>query len=147
MSLETAPPHHTPSNEQRRHGRVEFFLVPVRREQLPVWVFKPDDLAAGHAGLVVNAGAGGLQVFTAADAPLTGSSYRLHLLDATGGAGPAARPEVEVQRVWSRELTRLGTLSGFRFAEEDEHAGRLLTGQLSADIDPPGWVRCVLLPC
>ena len=37
-----------------------FFLVPLKREKIPVWVFNPESLADGHAGLVLNMSQGEL---------------------------------------------------------------------------------------
>jgi hypothetical protein len=54
-----------PSVDHRLHRRVEFCLVPERRERVPVWVSKPVDAVEAVAGLVMNLSGGGLQVLTA----------------------------------------------------------------------------------
>ena len=57
-----------------------FFLVPLKREQIPVWVFNPESLADGHAGLILNMIPGEIHVLTNADLPLTSVPYDIDLL-------------------------------------------------------------------
>src|ERR1700747_3361609 len=55
------------SLDHRSPRRVVFLRVPVQREHIPVWIFKPSDALEASAGLVVNLSDGGLQVMTAPD--------------------------------------------------------------------------------
>ncbi len=131
------------SVDHRSHRRVEFFLVPVQREHVPVWIFKPTDALAASAGLVMNLSDGGLQVLTASDDALEHPAYEIQLLLGEDEAVPRFRGRVS--RVWTREATSAGWLSGLRFDDPHSPAEDFIrVYQASA----PGrrWVRCLLVP-
>ena len=133
----------TPSAEHRSRRRVEFFLVPVHREQVPVWVFKPADALEAVAGLVINLSDGGLQVLTGSDDALAGGHYDIELLLGEDERVPRFRGRVT--RVWTREAAAQGWLSGLRF--DDAHSAAedfIRTYRVGAD--PRRWVRCLLVP-
>lgn len=129
--------------DQRRFQRVEFFLVPDAHEQLPVWIFKPQELAEERAGVVLNISEGGLQIMTGATPPLEGTHFELRLL--VGEDDQAARFQGPVKRVWRREHTGRSELGGFEFATPNSLAEEFLASQ-SANVAARQWVRCVLLP-
>ena len=131
------------SVDHRTHRRVEFFLVPERHEQVPVWVFKPADAVEASAGLVMNLGEGGLQVLTAsADAPAH-AAYEIQLLLGEDETVPRFRGRVT--RVWTREAASAGWLSGLRFDDERSPAEDFIrTWQAAAP--ERRWVRCLLVP-
>jgi len=133
----------TPSAEHRSRRRVEFFLVPVHREQVPVWVFKPADALEAVAGLVMNLSDGGLQVLTGTDDALADGHYEIELLLGEDDSVPRFRGRVT--RVWTREAAGSGWLSGLRF--DDAHSAAedfIRTFRLGAG--DRRWVRCLLLP-
>lgn len=129
--------------DQRRNPRVEFFLVPVEREQVPVWLFKPASQADADAGLIVNMSEGGVQVLTNADRELSAARYTVQLLldereARTRFAGIA-------RRVWTRPLSKLGNVSGFEFTDAGSSAAEFLA-QYRPSLDQRSWVRCLLQP-
>jgi hypothetical protein len=129
--------------EQRVHRRVEFFLVPAEREQVPVWIFKPADVVDAFAGLVLNLSDGGLQVLTGPEEALDVSSYEIQLL--LGEDATVARFRGVVTRVWTRTARTIGQLSGFRFDDRRSSAEDFIRVYQSSSSEPR-WVRCVLLP-
>jgi hypothetical protein len=133
----------TSSVEHRSHRRVEFFLVPSQREQVPVWVFKPADAIQATAGLVVNLSEGGVQVLTASgDAP-DRAAYEIQLLLGEPEAVPRFRGRVT--RVWTHEAASAGWLSGLRFDDERSSAEDFIRSY-RASMPERGWVRCLLVP-
>ena len=131
------------SVDHRTHRRVEFFLVPDRREQVPVWVFKPADAVEASAGLVMNLGEGGLQVLTASDDAPAHAAYEIQLLLGEDDAVPRFRGRVT--RVWTREAASAGWLSGLRFDDDHSPAEDFIrTWQAAAP--ERRWVRCLLVP-
>ena len=133
----------TPSIEHRIHRRVEFFLVPDRRERVPVWVFKPADAADAVAGLVMNLSDGGLQVLTASDDALDRDRYEIQLLLGEDDAVPRFRGRVT--RVWTREAASAGWLAGLRFDDERSSAEDFIRVYQSPTPERR-WVRCLLMP-
>ena len=128
--------------EHRSHRRVAFFRVPTQREQVPVWVFKPQDAAHAIAGLVMNLSEGGLQVLTgAADEP-DGVAFEIQLLLGESEAVPRFRGRVT--RVWTRESASAGWLSGFHFVDEHSSAEAFIR-RWQADMPERRWVRCLLV--
>jgi hypothetical protein len=131
------------SVDHRTHRRVEFFLVPDRRGQVPVWVFKPADAIEASAGLVMNFGEGGLQVLTASDDAPAHAAYEIQLLLGEDETVPRFRGRVS--RVWTREAASAGWLSGLRFDDEHSPAEDFIrTWQAAAP--ERRWVRCLLVP-
>ncbi len=132
-----------PSVDHRRHRRVECFLVPDRREPVPVWVFKPVDAVEAAAGLVMNLSDGGLQVLTAPDDAPDHDAYEIQLLLGEDEAVPRFRGRVT--RVWTREAASAGWLSGLRFDDARSSAEEFIRAyQLSTP--ERRWVRCLLMP-
>ena len=129
--------------DHRSHRRVEFFLVHVQREHVPVWIFKPADALEASAGLVMNLSDGGLQVLTAADDRLDRPVYEIQLLLGEDEAVPRFRGRVT--RVWTRESASTGWLSGLRFDDDHSPAEDFIRVYQAA---APGrrWVRCLLVP-
>lgn len=128
--------------DQRRFPRVEFFLVPDHQEQLPVWVFKPEDLAEARAGVVVNLSEAGLQIIAAAEPPLHAQHYEMRLLLGEGDGVPLF--SADVRRVWSRSLSSTAQSCGFEFESSNSQAEEFLRTQ-TAQITARQWVRCVLV--
>jgi hypothetical protein len=134
----------TPTSvDHRTHRRVEFFLVPEQREQVPVWVFKPADAVEASAGLVMNLGEGGLQVLTASDDAPARAAYEIQLLLGEDEAVPRFRGRVT--RVWTREAASAGWLSGLRFDEAHSPAEDFIRAWQAAAPERR-WVRCLLVP-
>lgn len=131
------------SVDHRTHRRVEFFLVPDRREQVPVWVFKPADALEASAGLVMNLGEGGLQVLTASDDAPVHPAYEIQLLLGEDETVPRFRGRVS--RVWTREAASAGWLSGLRFDDEHSPAEDFIRAWQAA-VPERRWVRCLLMP-
>ena len=129
--------------EHRHHRRVEFFLMPRQHERVPVWVFKPADALDAIAGLVTNLSQGGLQVLTASDQAPAHARYEIQLL--TGEAETVPRFRGRVTRVWTREATSSGWLSGFRFDDPRSSAEDFIRVYRAAGPDE-SWVRCLLVP-
>ena len=129
--------------EQRLHRRVECFLVQAEQEQLPVWVFKPDDAVEAHAGLVLNLSDGGLQVLTGTDDPLTADTYDVQLLLGEDDSVPRFRGRAT--RVWTRPSSTTGYLSGLHFDERASSAEDFIRSYLGS-AGGGAWVRCVLFP-
>lgn len=127
--------------EQRRSSRVEFFLVPVDGEQVPVWHFVPPHHAHQTAGLILNLSLGGLQVLTAADALLEAPNYRVELALGEPDGLPAFGGEV--RRVWCRPLSQRGDLHGFMFTDPASPAAAFLN-QYQPSLQRRDWVRCTL---
>jgi hypothetical protein len=133
----------TTSSDQRAHRRVECFLVSDHRERVPVWVFKPADATEASAGLVVNFSDGGLQVLTGSDGPLEHGAYEIQLL--LGEDESVARFHGRVTRVWTRESSGAGWLSGLRFDDDHSSAEDFIRVYRTSTIEKP-WVRCLLIP-
>ena len=131
------------SVDHRTHRRVEFFLVPDRSEQVPVWVFKPADAVDASAGLVMNLGEGGLQVLTASDDAPAHAAYEIELLLGEDDAVPRFRGRVT--RVWTREAAGAGWLSGLRFDDDRSPAEDFIRAWQAA-APQRRWVRCLLVP-
>ena len=130
-------------SDQRRHPRVAYFLVPVDREQLPVWLFKPEGLLEATAALVVNASAGGVQVLASADSPDPPEEALLSLILGDDEGQPPY--QAAVRRVWSRPFSTFGQLQGYEFAEAMSPAQEYLRTYRPA-LEERKWVRCVLSP-
>lgn len=133
----------TSSVDHRVHRRVEFFLVPDRREPVPVWVFKPVDAMDAIAGLVMNLSEGGLQVLTASDDAPMDEACEIQLL--LGEAEQVPRFRGRVTRVWTREAASAGWLSGFRFDDARSSAEDFIRAY-QASAPERRWVRCLLVP-
>lgn len=130
-------------SEQRRHSRVSFFLVPVEREQVPIWVFVPP-ASPGTAGVVVNMSESGIQVLTTAESPLHSDRYAMRLI-IEPEATEVAPFEGTVRRIWSRDLNALGTMHGMAFDNEHSDAAEFLRATRPG-LEKKRWVRCVLIP-
>jgi len=129
--------------DKRKDQRVEFFLIPVEREQVPVWVFKPEQDIEGHAGVVANVSKGGLQILTNAEVPLAAGRYQLKLLlDEGQGIQPFS---AQLRRAWSESLTALVDVNGFEYLDSDNSAAEFLSS-FERFAQRKVWVRCVLLP-
>ena len=113
------------------------------REQVPVWVFKPADALESSAGLVMNVSEGGLQVLTAADDALERPAYEMQLL--LGEEEAVARFRGRVTRMWTREATSSGWLSGLRFDDAQSPAAAFIR-VYQATGGAHRWVRCLLVP-
>jgi hypothetical protein len=142
LELEFAVPSPTP--DKRAHERVAFFLVPVEREQLPVWVFVPDNTGSRHVGVIVNMSEGGLQVLTSAEHPLDGDEFGLSLII----GGPSSQLPTfsgRVRRHWTRPMGKLGQLSGMSLMDADSEAAEFLR-MAAPSPQSRNWVRCLLDP-
>lgn len=129
--------------QRRRHERVEFFLVPVAREQIPVWVIKPASQAEAAGGVVLDLSERGIRVLTRAEQPLAGTLYEVRLL--LGEDEGVPQFSGRVRRVWSQTQGSLGLCSGFEFSEPDSAAEQFLRHHLALPgAQRPRWVRCVL---
>lgn len=135
---------HVPEAQRRRHNRVEFFLVPMQREQIPIWVFKPARHAEAAGGVVLDLSERGIRVLTRSEQPLEGSCYEMRLLLGEDDSVPPFSGRV--RRVWSQPLSALGLCSGFEFQDADSEAEQFLRHHLSLPLTrgQPRWVRCVL---
>jgi hypothetical protein len=129
--------------DQRRFQRVEFFLVPEEGDYLPVWVFKPRELANERGGVVVNISEGGLQVMTGATPPLSAGQYELRLLTGEDESEPLFKGAV--RQVWQRGLSDTAQLGGFEFVQPNSLAEEFLLRQ-TTNVQERQWVRCVLVP-
>lgn len=128
--------------QRRRHERVEFFLVPVAREQIPVWVIKPASQAEAAGGVVLDLSERGIRVLTRTEQPLAGTLYEVRLLLGEDEGVPLF--SASVRRVWSRPLSRIVQLCGFEFESSNSQAEEFLRTQ-TAQITARKWVRCVLV--
>lgn len=132
-----------PHAEHRSHRRVECLLVPLDREHVPVWVFKPRDAAGAHAGLVLDISDGGLQVQTGRDDEPVDDRYEVQLL--LGEDAEVERFSAAVTRVWTRPSPTVGFLSGFRFDDRGSTAEAFIRTYQGGE-RKRRWVRCLLLP-
>ncbi len=133
----------TPTADQRTHRRVECFRVPAHREQVPVWVFRPADATDAVAGLVLNLSDGGVQVLTAAEELPAHERYDIQLL--LGEDDQVPRFRGRVTRVWTRDASDAGRLTGFRFDEARSSAETFIR-TYQALTPERRWVRCLLVP-
>ena len=131
------------SADNRKHERVNFFLVPVEREMVPVWVFKPELDGQSHAGLILNHSESGMQVLTGADDNVEGERFAFMLL--VEESQSHAQFTGKGRRVWSRPLGKLGNLSGFEFESGDSSAHAFLE-EFAPSLEQKRWVRCLLQP-
>jgi hypothetical protein len=127
--------------DQRRHPRVEFFLVPTEQEQLPVWVFKPEALVDSHAGLILDMSEGGLQLLTNAEDDLAPGRYEIQLMP--DGSAPDQAFSVDARLIWSSPLSKFGHLSGFEFDDLNSPASQFLA-DYGLSVSERKWVRCLL---
>lgn len=125
--------------------RVTFFLLPLEREQIPVWVFVPPDVEHGTAALVVNLSEQGIQVFTPPGVNWGTGLMRLHLLEGADGPAPLRRCSARVQRLWRRTISHSGDLHGLVFVDPDAAAERYLRQRRPEPL-ARNWVRCVIEP-
>lgn len=130
------------------------FLVPLAREQVPVWVYPPDGLRHAHAGLVLRANASDLQIFTRPGLDWDGRLLQLHVLDlrelpdAAPDAAPGQQPGLcatWVRRRWRRTVSHSGDLHGLSFLDPDCPVARRLS-QAQPDPAARRWVRCMIEP-
>lgn len=124
-------------------ARVTFFLLPLGREQIPVWVFVPAHLAQGIAALVLHLGEQGLQVFTPPGVDWGTGPMRLHLLEAAQGSHATHPQSVRVQRLWRRTISHSGDLHGLVFLEAEGPAETTLRHHHPEPL-ARNWMRCVL---
>lgn len=129
-------------------ARATCFLLPIGREQVPVWVFPPAHLQHAHAGLVLRAGARELLVFTRPDLDWGCGGLRLHVLDALSppemDAPPAPAPDgIGVRRLWRRTMSHSGDLQGLALQDLDSAMARRLH-QHRPDPTAHRWVRCMI---
>ena len=132
--------------DARAHARAVFFLVPSAREQLPVWVFVPQDGQAGQAGqpgLILDISPAGLQVLSSAAEPLQAPRYRIELL--LGEGEGVARFHANARVVWRSSLSTLGDLSGLAFETENSDVAQFLA-TYAPSVTARRWVRCWLSP-
>lgn len=127
-------------HEQRRHDRVEFLLVPVEREQVPVWLFKPPARQEEIAGLIVNLSDGGMQVLTSAAHALDFIECRIELmLGEEEGVAPFSG---RARRVWTHAYSKFGNISGMQFLEPSAMA--TFVAQFKPAQARRAWLRCLL---
>ncbi len=143
MSDSEQPTPEQSTTENRKHERVNFFLVPVEREMVPVWVFKPELDGQSHAGLILNHSESGMQVLTGADDNVEGERFAFMLL--VEESQSHAQFTGKGRRVWSRPLGKLGNLSGFEFESGDSSAHAFLE-EFAPSLEQKRWVRCLLQP-
>ncbi len=117
--------------------------MPVRREQVPVWVFRPADAANAIAGLVMNLSDGGMQVLTASEDALAHRSYEMQLL--LGEDEEVPRFRGRVTRVWTGASASAGQITGFRFDDARSSAETFIRAY-QALAPERRWVRCLLAP-
>lgn len=131
------------TNERRLQPRVEFFLVPQDREQVPVWVFKPPERADDHAGLLLDFSDRGAQILTAAERPLDRERYHLRVVEA---AASPIEPFTGIARVvWTRPHSGFGLLNGLAFEGERSPAETFLQSYAPGSAGR-AWLRCLLSP-
>lgn len=133
------------SVEARQQERVTFFLLPVEREQIPVWVFVPTEFQHGIPALVMNLSASGIQVFTPTGVEWGSEPLRLHLLDGEGGAAVVHQFSARVRRLWRRTVSHSGDLHGLVFLDSDDAVENYLRLR-GPEPRSRNWVRCVLEP-
>ena len=131
--------------DHRAQRRVEFFLIPVERGQVPVWVFKPADALDAVAALVMNLSERGAQVLTADSDALAPGTHEIQLLLDEEAAVPRFRGLVSL--VWTRKADGLGWLSGLRFLEPHSPAEDFLRVYQASTAGRTArrWVRCLLM--
>ena len=83
----------------------KFFPVPLKREKIPVWFFKPESPADGHAGLILNMSQSELRVLTNAELPLTSVLYDIDLLLEEGHGVASFKGQARL--LWSRPANQL----------------------------------------
>jgi len=126
--------------EQRKHERVEFLLVPVDRDQVPVWLFKPQERESDIAGLIVDAGDGGVKVLTSVAHPLDFVACRVDLLlGEEEGVSPFSG---RLRRIWTKPYSKFGNVSGFEFLEASQVAA--FVTQFKPEQARRAWIRCLL---
>jgi len=130
-------------SENRRHQRVQFFLVPFGNNDVrPVWVFKSPEHADALPALLVNLSAGGLQVLSELETDIPSGQYQISFLP------DETQPNVtlsacRLQLLWTEREAGMHTRSGFAF-----------TGQIPADLQgllthedaAKLLLRCVIMP-
>lgn len=130
-------------SENRRHQRVQFFLVPLGTHEIrPVWVFNSPEHADALPALLVNLSTGGMQVLTELEAEMPACQYQLSFLP------DEAQPDValgdcRIQLLWTEREAGKHTRSGFAFV-----------GQIPADLQDllvhedaaKLFLRCVIMP-
>ncbi len=133
-------------SENRRHQRVQFFLVPLgthdTHEIRPVWVFNSPEHADALPALLVNLSTGGLQVLTELESDMPPGQYQLSFLPDEAQADMALG-DCLVQLLWTEREAGMHTRSGFAFV-----------GQIPADLQDllmhedaaKLFLRCVIMP-
>ncbi len=129
--------------EARRSERVQFFLVPMDRAQVPVWVFVPPQRQGHTVGLILNLSAEGLQVMTPSSEALEQGLFDVELLLGEDGRLPSFSGTARL--VWSRPLTKMGQLHGLAFTDGQAPAAAFLA-QYKPSLAQQQWVRCLLRP-
>ncbi len=124
---------------------MSFFLLPVRREQIPVWIFVPPGLAHGVAALVMNLSEGGVQVFAPGGVAWGTGPLMLHLLDGAEEATASRHFSTRVRRLWKKTVSHSGDLHGLAFDDENP-AVRAFLARRRPDPLAGQWVRCIIEP-
>lgn len=128
------------TQDKRRHSRSQFFLLHKDGQALPVYAFRDELDVVAIPALLLDMGAGGVQVLTTADdAPVAGT-YELEvrhseLLD-------AEMPRVRIVKAWQRQ-DGINVRTGFAFSDCQE-VQNLLGKCLAAS--EHHLLRCVLHP-
>ncbi|MBB2487850.1 hypothetical protein H5407_21650 [Mitsuaria sp. WAJ17] len=132
------------ATDTRQHERVTFFLLPVKREHIPVWIFVPPGFAHGVAALVMNLSEGGVQVFAPGGMEWSAGPLMLHLLDGDVGTAATRHFSIRVRRLWKKTVSHSGDLHGLAFDDDEEHAVRAYLARHRPDPLAGRWVRCVI---
>jgi|GEM_PF-2195746 len=130
-------------SENRRHQRVQFFLVPLGTHEIrPVWVFNSPEHADALPALLVNLSTGGMQVLTELEAEMPAGQYQLSFLP------DETQPDVtlgdcRIQLLWTEREAGMHTRSGFAFVEQiPADLQDLLVHEDAAKL----FLRCVIMP-
>lgn len=130
-------------SENRRHQRVQFFLVPLGTHEIrPVWVFNSPEHADALPALLVNLSTGGLQVLTELESEMPSGQYQLSFLP--DEAQPdMALGDCQIQLLWTEREAGMHTRSGFAFTGQiPTDLQDLLTHEDAAKM----FLRCVIMP-
>lgn len=131
-------------SEKRKSPRVQCFLVDEVRQQLPVWVFRPDEEDGSVVALAVDLSSSGIAVLVDPRSEVGPEHDLIHVLAAPEIGFGGARIPVHFQ--WRKEDGGLFSRVGFDFSPSGMLQAKLLLEQVEhrPESGRALWLRCTL---
>lgn len=131
--------------DQRHTPRVQCFLLDDVRQQVPVWVFRPEDERGSIVAVAVDVSESGMAVLVDPLATIGPEHDVIHVLEAPEIGFPGAR--IPVRFRWRSQDGGLFNRAGFDFEVAGREIGKRLTRLIEhrPETGHAIWLRCTLL--